>query len=49
MILSDEDYLEFIKEGQKFALEKLKDYFQNDVEKEVQYDTDQEIRKNEGK
>lgn len=36
MILSDEDYLEFIKEGQKFALEKLKDYFQNDVEKEVE-------------
>lgn len=35
MILLDEDYLEFIKEGQKFALEKLKDYFQNDVEKEV--------------
>lgn len=35
MILSDEDYLEFIKEGKKFALEKLKDYFQNDVEKEV--------------
>lgn len=35
MILSDEDYLEFIKKGQKFALEKLKDYFQNDVEKEV--------------
>lgn len=35
MILSDEDYLEFIKEGQKFSLEKLKDYFQNDVEKEV--------------
>lgn len=35
MILSDEDYLEFIKEGQKFALEKLKNYFQNDVEKEV--------------
>lgn len=35
MILSDEDYLEFIKEGQKFTLEKLKDYFQNDVEKEV--------------
>ena len=32
MILSDEDYLKFIKEGQKFALEKLKDYFQNDVE-----------------
>nr|DAT88197.1 MAG TPA: hypothetical protein [Caudoviricetes sp.] len=49
MILSDEEYLEFIKEGQKFALEKLKDYFQNDVEKEVQDDTDQEIRKNEGK
>lgn len=42
MILSDEDYLEFIKEGQKFALEKLKDYFQNDVEdieKEVQDDS----------
>lgn len=35
MILSDEEYLEFIKEGQKFALEILKDYFQNDVEKEV--------------
>ena len=35
MILSDEDYLEFIKEEQKFTLEKLKDYFQNDVEKEV--------------
>lgn len=35
MILSDEDYLEFIKEGQKFALEKLKDYFQNDVENDV--------------
>lgn len=35
MILSDEEYLEFIKEGQNFALEKLKDYFQNDVEKEV--------------
>lgn len=49
MILSDKEYLEFIKEGQKFALEKLKDYFQNDVEKEVQDDTDQEIRKNEGK
>lgn len=49
MILSDEEYLEFIKEGQKFALKKLKDYFQNDVEKEVQDDTDQEIRKNEGK
>nr|DAS51009.1 MAG TPA: NEMP family [Caudoviricetes sp.] len=39
MILSDEEYLEFIKEGQKFALKKLKDYFKNDVEKEVQDDT----------
>lgn len=39
MILSDEEYLEFIKEGQKFALEKLKDYFQNDVEKEAQDDS----------
>lgn len=39
MILSDEEYLEFIKEGQKFVLEILKDYFQNDVEKEVQDDT----------
>ena len=39
MILSDEEYLELIKEGQKFALKKLKDYFQNDVEKEVQDDT----------
>lgn len=36
MILSDEDYLKFIKEGQKFALEKLKDYFQNDVENDVE-------------
>lgn len=36
MILSDENYLEFIKEGQKFALEKLKDYFQNDVENDVE-------------
>lgn len=39
MILSDEEYLEFIKEGQKNALEKLKDYFQNDVEKEIEDDT----------
>lgn len=39
MILSDEEYLEFIKEGQKNALKKLKDYFQNDVEKEVQDDS----------
>lgn len=36
MILSDEEYLEFIKEGQKFALKKLKDYFQNDVENDVE-------------
>ena len=36
MILSDEDYLDFIKEGQKFALEKLKDYVQNDVENYVE-------------
>lgn len=43
MILSDEEYLEFIKEGQKFALKKLKDYFQNDVEKEVQDDTTKQI------
>lgn len=39
MIISDEEYLEFIKNGQKYALEKLKDYFQNDVEKEVQDDS----------
>ena len=39
MILSDEEYLEFIKEGQKNALEKRKDYFQNDVEKEIEDDT----------
>ena len=39
MITSDEEWIKFIKEGQKFALEKLKDYFQNDVEKEVQDDT----------
>lgn len=29
MILSDEEYLEFIKEGQKFALEKLEEIFPN--------------------
>lgn len=39
MILSDEEYLEFIKEGQKNALEKLEDYFQNDVEKEIEDDS----------
>lgn len=36
MIISDEEWIKFIKDGQKFALEKLKDYFQNDVEKEVE-------------
>lgn len=49
MIISTEEWIKFREDGQKFALEKLKDYFQNDVEKEVQDDTDQEIRKNEGK
>ena len=39
MIISDEEWIKFIKDGQKFALEKLKDYFQNDVEKEVQDDS----------
>ena len=39
MIISDEEWLKFIKDGQKFALEKLKDYFQNDVVKEVQDDS----------
>ena len=35
MILSDEDYLEFIKEGQKFALEKIEELFpDNDDEVE---------------
>lgn len=31
MILSDEEYLEFIKKGQKFALEKLVDELQERV------------------
>lgn len=39
MIISDEEYLEFIKEGQKFALEKLKEFFSdndNDNDEEVE-------------
>lgn len=39
MIISSEEWLKFIKDGQKYALEKLKDYFQNDVVKEVQDDS----------
>jgi len=34
MILSDEDYLEFIKEGQKFALEIMEELFPEDYEEE---------------
>ena len=34
MILSDEDYLEFIKDGQKFALEIMKELFPEDYEEE---------------
>jgi hypothetical protein len=30
MILSDEEYIKFIKDGQKFALEILREYFEND-------------------
>ena len=32
MIISDEKYLEFIKNGQKYALEILREYFENDDE-----------------
>lgn len=39
MIISDEEYKKFIEDGQKYALEILREYFQNDVEKEVQDDT----------
>lgn len=38
MIISDEEYLEFIKNGQKYALEILGEYFKNDDE-EGQDDT----------
>lgn len=38
MIISDEEYLEFIKNGQKYALEILREYFENDDE-EVQDDS----------
>lgn len=38
MIISDEEYLKFIKNGQKYALEILREYFENDDE-EVQDDT----------
>jgi hypothetical protein len=41
MILSDEEYLEFIKNGQKHALKILREYFENDNE-EVQDDTNQD-------
>ena len=30
MIISDEEYIKFIKDGQKFALEILGEYFEND-------------------
>ena len=48
MILSDEEYLEFIKEGQKFALEILREYFKNNDE-EVQDDSNKKNRKDEDK
>lgn len=32
MIISDEEYLKFIKNGQKYALEILGEYFKNDDE-----------------
>jgi hypothetical protein len=32
MIISDEEYLKFIKDGQKYALEILREYFKNDDE-----------------
>lgn len=38
MIISDEEYLKFIKKGQKYALEILGEYFKNDDE-EVQDDS----------
>lgn len=31
MIMSDEEYLKFIEDGQKYALEILREYFKNDV------------------
>lgn len=30
MIMSDEEYLKFIENGQKYALEILREYFKND-------------------
>ena len=30
MILSDEEYKKFIEDGQKYALEILREYFEND-------------------
>ena len=38
MIISDEEWIKFIKDGQKYALEILREYFENDDE-EVQDDT----------
>nr|DAQ97471.1 MAG TPA: NEMP family [Caudoviricetes sp.] len=38
MIISDEEYLKFIENGQKYALEILREYFKNDDE-EVRDDT----------
>ena len=31
MIISDEEYLKFIENGQKYALEILREYFKNDA------------------
>ena len=36
MIISDEEYKKFIKNGQKFALEILGEDFKNDDEEEVE-------------
>jgi len=38
MIISDEEYKKFIEDGQKYALEILREYFEND-DGEVQYDS----------
>lgn len=32
MIISDEEYKKFIEDGQKYALEILREYFENDDE-----------------
>lgn len=34
MIISDEEYIKFIKDGQKFALETMEELFPEDYEEE---------------